>query len=152
MAPEVVDVWTDQAWSYDKRCDLWSLGIILYIMLCGYPPFYGKCGGDCGWERGEACQACQDLLFNSIQDGVYDFPEDEWVTVSDHAKDLIRHLLVRDPHLRYSAAEVLRHPWVAMESPKIQLATPRVLSRYTYLQHLASVDSINIKCCFIFLC
>ncbi len=67
MAPEVVDVWTDQAWSYDKRCDLWSLGIILYIMLCGYPPFYGKCGEDCGWERGEACTACQDLLFNCIQ-------------------------------------------------------------------------------------
>ncbi len=76
MAPEVVDVWTDQAWSYDKRCDLWSLGIILYIMLCGYPPFYGKCGADCGWEHGEACNACQDLLFNSIQDGIYDFPED----------------------------------------------------------------------------
>ena len=56
MAPEVVDVWQDQAWSYDKRCDLWSLGIILYIMLCGYPPFYGQCGEDCGWERGEACQ------------------------------------------------------------------------------------------------
>ena len=62
MAPEVVDVWVDQAWSYDKRCDLWSLGIILYIMLCGYPPFYGQCGKDCGWERGEACPACQ--VFN----------------------------------------------------------------------------------------
>ena len=130
MAPEVVDVWTDQAWSYDKRCDLWSLGIILYIMLCGYPPFYGKCGEDCGWERGEACHSCQDLLFNSIQDGEYDFPDDEWNSVSEQARDLIRHLLVRDPHLRYSAAEVLRHPWVAMESPKVQLATPRVLSRY----------------------
>jgi len=136
MAPEVVDVWTDQAWSYDKRCDLWSLGIILYIMLCGYPPFYGKCGEDCGWERGEACHGCQDMLFNSIQDGLYDFPEEEWQSVSDDAKDLIRHLLVRDPHLRYSAAEVLRHPWVSMESPKIQLATPQVLSRANSVKEL----------------
>ena len=59
MAPEVVDVWQDQAWSYDKRCDVWSLGIILFMLLCGYPPFYGQCGNDCGWERGEACQTCQ---------------------------------------------------------------------------------------------
>ena len=59
MAPEVVDVWQDQAWSYDKRCDVWSLGIILFMLLCGYPPFYGQCGNDCGWERGEACETCQ---------------------------------------------------------------------------------------------
>jgi len=59
MAPEVVDAWVGDASSYDKKCDLWSLGIILYIMLCGYPPFYAKCGDDCGWERGEACDLCQ---------------------------------------------------------------------------------------------
>ena len=145
MAPEVVDVWTDQAWSYDKRCDLWSLGIILYIMLCGYPPFYGKCGEDCGWERGEACQSCQDLLFNSIQDGEYDFPDEEWNSVSEQARDLIRHLLVRDPHLRYSAAEVLRHPWVAMESPKVQLATPHVLSRCVFV--IVNVIACTDKYC-----
>jgi MAP kinase interacting serine/threonine kinase len=59
MAPEVVDVWVEQGWSYDKRCDLWSLGIITYIMLCGYPPFYGQCGQDCGWENGGSCNTCQ---------------------------------------------------------------------------------------------
>ena len=59
MAPEVVDAWMGDASSYDKKCDLWSLGIILYIMLCGYPPFYAKCGDECGWERGEACNTCQ---------------------------------------------------------------------------------------------
>ena len=62
MAPEVVDVWQDQAWSYDKRCDVWSLGIILFMLLCGYPPFYGQCGEDCGWERGEACEDCQVIM------------------------------------------------------------------------------------------
>ena len=130
MAPEVVDVWQDQAWSYDKRCDIWSLGIILYIMLCGYPPFYGQCGEECGWERGEACIQCQDTLFNRIQDGDFGFPEEEWVSISDDAKDLIGHLLVRDPYMRYSADQVLQHPWIAAEAPKVQLATPHVLQRY----------------------
>ena len=64
-----------------------------------------------------------------IQDSEYEFPEEEWGCVSDQAKDLIRHLLVKDPLLRYSASEVLTHPWVSMESSKAQLATPQVLQR-----------------------
>ena len=44
MAPEVVDAFVGESLRYDKRCDMWSLGVIVYIMLCGYPPFYGECG------------------------------------------------------------------------------------------------------------
>lgn len=67
MAPEVVEVFTDEASFYDKRCDLWSLGVILYILLSGSPPFTGHCGTNCGWDRGETCRACQvHSLFSNL--------------------------------------------------------------------------------------
>lgn len=69
MAPEVVTLFEGEANYYDKRCDLWSLGVIAYILLCGYPPFSGNCEEDCGWNRGENCSNCQKLLFESIQEG-----------------------------------------------------------------------------------
>lgn len=136
MAPEVVGVWQERAWSYDKKCDIWSLGIILYILLCGYPPFHASCGGNCSWEEGGSCNACQDQLFDNIRGGVYDFPEEDWSGISGCAKDLICHLLVTDPSYRYSAEEVLQHHWVTKEGSHEPLATPDVLKRINSVREL----------------
>lgn len=128
LAPEVVEAFINDM-SYDKRCDLWSLGVIIYIMLSGKVPFTAKCGVDCGWDRGAECRDCQQHLFESIQAGVYDFPPEDWSRVSDDAKDLIRHLLQHDVTARYSAADVLRHAWITMPAPATELCTPSALKR-----------------------
>lgn len=138
MAPEVVEAFIGEASSYDKRCDLWSVGVITYILLCGYPPFYGKCGDNCGWEKGEACHSCQNMLFTRIQEGVYEFPEKEWAYISEEARDLIRHLLVKEASQRYSAEAVLNHPWVAQGGPTTQLETPRIIRRNNSAKELSA--------------
>uniref|UniRef100_H2YWL4 Protein kinase domain-containing protein n=1 Tax=Ciona savignyi TaxID=51511 RepID=H2YWL4_CIOSA len=130
MAPEVVDTFVfEESLSYDKRCDIWSLGVITYIMLSGHPPFVGECGEDCGWDVGEACQTCQDMLFASIKRGEYSFPEEQWSGISNDAKDLISHLIVRDRSLRYNAHQILEHPWIKGTASETPLSTPLLLSR-----------------------
>lgn len=141
MAPEVVEAFMDDSerdLAYDKRCDLWSLGIIMYILLCGYPPFSGNCGSQCGWNQGEPCNACQELLFHSIQDGHFDFPEGEWRDISGEAKDLISKLLVKDARQRLSAEMVLAHPWVRFGGPSRVLVTPQNIKRNNSARELSA--------------
>jgi len=152
MAPEVVNTFLyDDSHHYDKRCDIWSLGVIMYIMLSGHPPFVGACGADCGWDFGEACQICQDMLFSSIQSGEYDFPEETWSGISDEAKDLISHLLMRDRHMRYSAQQVLQHPWITnattenTSQERSKVLTRRNSSTYDLTQFAASAVAYERK-------
>ena len=93
VAPEVL---TSE--SYDKSVDMWSLGVIIYILLCGYPPFYA--------DNAPA-------LFKKIMDVKYDFDDPSWDDVSEEAKHLIRHLLVKNTDERYTAEQCRNHPWVA---------------------------------------
>jgi len=126
MAPEIVEAFIDDTendFKYDKRCDLWSLGVMMYILLCGYPPFSGSCGGNCGWAQGGACDLCQINLFNNIQDGRFEFHQRDWANISEEAKDLIQKLLVKTPKRRLSAGDVLNHPWLNNNNTA-ELTTP----------------------------
>ena len=83
---------------YDKSCDLWSVGVVAYILLCGYPPFNGQSDQD---------------IFESIKRGHFEFPAQAWSGKSDLAKDFVRCLLRRDPRKRFTAKEASMHPWIA---------------------------------------
>ena len=142
MAPEVVNTFIeddyddynedfdDESLRYNKKCDLWSLGIIAYILLCGYAPFQAGGEHNCGWEQGEACNLCQDILFSNIRESHVTFPEEQWAGISAEAKDLIRKLLEKDSSRRLTAEEVLAHPWITSEGSTLALHTPRVLNKH----------------------
>uniref|UniRef100_A0A8C6ULS1 MAP kinase-activated protein kinase 5 n=1 Tax=Neogobius melanostomus TaxID=47308 RepID=A0A8C6ULS1_9GOBI len=89
-------------YTYNKSCDLWSLGVIIYVMLCGYPPFY---------SRHHSRTIPKDMR-KKIMTGSFDFPEDEWSQISEMAKDIVRKLLKVKPEERLTIEGVLAHPWL----------------------------------------
>jgi len=83
------------------QIDVWAAGVILYILLCGFPPFVSP-------------ENEQEELFERILSGQYEFTSPYWDTVSDSAKQLISNMLQAQPELRFSAEDVLDHPWLAV--------------------------------------
>ncbi|XP_030076818.1 calcium/calmodulin-dependent protein kinase type 1G isoform X2 [Microcaecilia unicolor] len=83
---------------YSKAVDCWSIGVITYILLCGYPPFY---------------EETESKLFEKIREGSYEFESPFWDDISYSAKDFIGSLLEKDPMKRFNCEKALRHPWIA---------------------------------------
>ncbi|XP_034937572.1 calcium/calmodulin-dependent protein kinase type II alpha chain isoform X28 [Chelonus insularis] len=92
LSPEVL-----KKESYGKPVDIWACGVILYILLVGYPPF---------WDED------QHRLYSQIKAGAYDYPSPEWDTVTPEARNLINQMLTVNPTKRITASEALRHPWI----------------------------------------
>ena len=108
IAPEVLKK------QYDQACDLWSVGVIMYILLCGYPPFWGNTEKD---------------IFQRIKLGKFDYPKEEWSKISDSAKQLIERLLDVNPATRITAVEALEHPW--LESKRGEKLHPGMMKKLT---------------------
>ena len=90
VAPEVLKG------NYDKSCDVWSLGVILFVFLCGYPPFEGDNNKE---------------IFRNVLKQPLQFDPADWNTISSSAKDLVSKMLSKDPAQRLTADQCLAHPW-----------------------------------------
>jgi len=113
VAPEVLG-----PEKYDKSCDIWSLGVIMYILLCGFPPFYSNHG-----------LPISPGMKKRIRSGQYEFPNPEWKNVSNDAKDLIKGCLKTNPEERLTIDMVIKNKWIAQYNvvPCTPLLTSDVL-------------------------
>jgi len=102
VAPEILTKAEKEG--YGKAVDMWSLGVILFVLLGGYAPFEDDPNGGV-------------KLFEKIKKAKYSFNPKYWNHVSEEAKDLIRNLLVVDPSQRLTAEQALSHPWIAKHQP-----------------------------------
>jgi len=102
VAPQVL------AGNYDQMSDMWSVGVIMYVMLCGYPPFYGKTEAD---------------VLRKVRLGNFSFQDADWKNISEDAKHLIRNLLKMNPRDRYTAEQPVNHKWIKNKAPRAKQAT-----------------------------
>lgn len=98
VAPEVL------AGKYTEKCDIWSVGVLTYILLCGYPPFNGRTDKD---------------ILAQVRRGYVKFPEPEWLDISENAKNFVQQLLDFNPNNRLSAEAALEHAWINTECPPL---------------------------------
>jgi calcium-dependent protein kinase len=91
IAPEVLKG------TYSEKCDIWSLGVIVYMLLSGKAPFYGR---------------DDSAIFSMVKKGKYEFKEKEWKGISKNARDFVSKLLTFSPEIRPNAEEAISHPWL----------------------------------------
>eukprot|EP00798_Chlamydomonas_sp_ICE-L_P014576 gene14576-20621_t len=123
VAPEVLRK------NYSSEADMWSLGVILYILLSGLPPFWGD---------------NEEQIFKMVLKGVIDFKTDPWPKLSQEAKDCVTSLLTQDPTKRATAADTLQHKWLAVEGMKNDHALDSVV--LTRLANFSQMNKLKKMC------
>ncbi|CAJ1422038.1 unnamed protein product [Effrenium voratum] len=118
VAPQVL------AGKYDQQCDIWSCGVIMYVLLCGYPPFFGESDAD---------------VLAKVRLGNFNFNPADWKNVSDDAKSLIRWMLKMNPRDRYTAEQALNHEWIKNKAPR----AAAVPLRSNFVDNLRGFQSQN---------
>ncbi|WOL10399.1 calcium-dependent protein kinase 2-like [Canna indica] len=124
VAPEVLRR------NYGKEIDIWSAGVILYILLSGVPPFWAET------DKG---------IFNTILRGEIDFESEPWPSISYSAKDLVRRMLTQDPKKRMTAAQVLEHPWLREGEASDKPIDSAVLSRMKQFRAMNKLKKLALK-------
>ncbi|XP_006657762.1 calcium-dependent protein kinase 19 isoform X2 [Oryza brachyantha] len=124
VAPEVLRR------NYGKEIDVWSAGVILYILLSGVPPFWAET------EKG---------IFDAILQGEIDFESQPWPSISESAKDLVRKMLTQDPKRRISSAQVLQHPWLREGEASDKPIDSAVLSRMKQFRAMNKLKKMALK-------
>jgi len=115
---------------YDKQCDVWSMGVIVYILLCGFPPFYADNDAQ---------------LFERIKAGKYEFLKPYWDPISDAAKDFVRKMLQVDPKKRATVGELMSDPWLKDEKPLTKsMSTVSELKKHLAVARLKAAANATI--------
>ncbi|KND03276.1 CAMK/CAMK1 protein kinase [Spizellomyces punctatus DAOM BR117] len=127
VAPEIL-----QQKGHGKPVDMWAIGVITYVLLCGYTPFWAEDNSNTS-------------LFRAILECDYQFDEEYWAEISDAAKDFIRKLLVSDPTRRATAKDALTHPWLETESrvDLMPMVVKNFNARKTFKKAVLAVNTIN---------
>jgi len=127
VAPEVLN--PDKSQGYGPEVDLWSIGVITYILLCGFPPFYGDTVPE---------------IFDQILKANYDYPEEYWSHISVNAKAFVDALLTIDPKKRMTAKQALAHEFIlAGISAPAAAAAPAVGKKLSVGEHLAKTQEVR---------
>ncbi|KAJ6415113.1 hypothetical protein OIU84_004000 [Salix udensis] len=124
VAPEVLRR------NYGAEVDIWSAGVILYVLLSGVPPFWGD---------------TEQVIFDSVLRGHIDFSSDPWSSISSSAKDLVKQMLRADPKERLSAVEVLNHPWMREDGASDKPLDIAVLTRMKQFRAMNKLKKVALK-------